>query len=114
MASSNTFQTARKTLIESEADKLPIHLCAKPNKNSMEQAKYESSMREMMENRIFLNDEERKAFGDVVRQGVPASLRAQFWNLCTGIYMYQKGYCDEYYQTLHNSLQSGELSRYPN
>ena len=67
MASSNTFQTARKTLIECEADKLPIHLCAKPNKTTMEQAKYESSMREMMENRIFLNNEERKAFGDVVR-----------------------------------------------
>ena len=54
----------------------------------MEEAKYESSVREMMENRIFLDDEERKAFGEVVRQGVPANLRAQFWNLCTGIYMY--------------------------
>lgn len=80
----------------------------------MEDAKYESSVREMMENRMFLDDEERKAFGEVVRQGVPANLRAQFWNLCTGIYMYQRGYCEQYYQTLHNSLQSGELSHYPN
>lgn len=54
----------------------------------MDDAKYESSFAEMMNNRVFLDDEERKAFGEVVKQGVPASLRAQFWNLCTGIYMY--------------------------
>ena len=78
----------RKSLFEAESEKLPINLCAKPNRATMEEAKYESSVREMMENRIFLDDEERKAFGEVVRQGVPANLRAQFWNLCTGIYMY--------------------------
>ena len=113
-SSGNTFQAKRKSLFESESEKLPINLCAKPNLAAMGEAKYESSVREMMDNRIFLDDEERKAFGEVVRQGVPANLRAQFWNLCTGIYMYQQGYCEQYYQTLHNSLKSGELSHYPN
>lgn len=73
---SNVFQATRKSLNDCEADKLPINLCPKPNKSSMDEAKYISSMREMMENRVFLDDEERKAFGDVVRQGVPTCLRA--------------------------------------
>jgi len=84
----------RKSLFESENEKLPISLCAKPNKAVMDEAKYESAVREMMENRVFLDEDERRAFGEVVKQGIPASLRAQFWNLCTGIYMYEHGYCD--------------------
>lgn len=28
--------------------------------------------------------------------------------------MYQDGYCSTYYQTLHESLRSGELEQYPN
>ena len=28
--------------------------------------------------------------------------------------MYQQGYCQGYYQTLHESLQNGELEKYPN
>ena len=78
------------------------------------QNKYEQAVREMMENRVFLDEDERQALSEVVRQGVPANLRAQFWNLCTGIYMYQQGYCETYYQTLHESLRSGELKQYPN
>ena len=80
----------------------------------MDDAKYEQAVREMMENRVFLDEDERQALSEVVRQGVPANLRAQFWNLCTGIYMYQQGYCETYYQTLHESLRSGELKQYPN
>lgn len=80
----------------------------------MDEGRYEAAVREMMDNRVFLDDDERRAFGEVVRQGVPDSLRAQFWNLCTGINMYKNGYCDEYYRTLHQSIQSGELERYPN
>ena len=42
----------------------------------MDEAKYEMAVREMMDNRVFLDDEERKALGEVVKQGLPAKLRA--------------------------------------
>ena len=80
----------------------------------MTQGEYERSIRDLMENRDFLDDDEREAFKIYVNQGIPENLRARFWNICTGIRMYQRGYCDRYYQTLHESLQSGELERYPN
>lgn len=52
----------------------------------------------MLENRIYLDtEEERLAFGNVVRQGVPASVRADVWNLFTGVYMYKHGYVADYY-----------------
>ena len=50
----------------------------------------------------------------VVKQGIPENKRAQFWNLCTGIHRYQQGYCARYYQTLHDSIASGEMEQYPN
>ena len=52
-----------------------------------------------------------------MRQGVPDSLRAQFWNMCTNIgQTYIDGfYCHEYYQTLCEAIQSGNvLNPYPN
>ena len=81
----------------------------------MTEAQYEDSFREMLANRVYLGgEEERAAFGNVVRQGIPPSLRAEFWNLCTGIHMYRKGYCAGYYEALHEALRSGELTHYPN
>ena len=67
----------------------------------MDDATFEHSMRAMMDNRIYLDQKdsslERQAFGAVMKQGIPANCRAQFWNLCTGIHMYQRGYCADYY-----------------
>jgi len=68
-------------------------LCRKPDRKGMSGGEFEESFREMLENRLYLDNVEREAFGKVVKQGVPASLRAQFWNLCTGIHMYRNRYC---------------------
>lgn len=67
-----------------------------------------------MENRLYLEISEREAFAAVVRQGVPEELRGRFWNLCTGIHMYQFGYCQGYYQTLQAAILDGSLDKYPN
>jgi hypothetical protein len=44
---------------------------------------------EMLRGRVYLDDDknERDAFSKVVVQGdgIPPNLRAQFWNLCTGV-----------------------------
>ena len=63
----------RKTLFEREADKLPVSLWAKPNKQSMDSVEYARIVRELMENRDFLNDDEREAFKPYVIQGIPQS-----------------------------------------
>lgn len=75
----------------------------------MAEAEYEDSFREMIENRLYLDNVEREAFGKVVKQGVPSTLRGKFWNLCTGIHMYQTTYCKGYYQTLQDSIATGDL-----
>ena len=103
------------SILEADKNKLPMHLCHAPKRQNMSAAQYEDSFREMLANRVYLqNEEERAAFGNVVRQGIPPSLRAEFWNLCTGIHMYRKGYCAGYYEALHEALRSGELTHYPN
>lgn len=63
----------------------------------MSEQEFADSFREMMDNRLYLNIDEREAFANVVRQGLPDEHRGQFWNLCTGIHMYQNGYCEGYY-----------------
>ena len=65
---------------------------------------YERIVRELMENRDFLNAEEREAFKPYVIQGIPQNQRANFWNICTGIHMYQRGYCENYYEVLQDSV----------
>jgi len=65
----------REWKLETEQNKLPINLCRKPNKQTMTEDEYIDSIREMMNNRIFLDEDERQAFGFVVKQGIPASLR---------------------------------------
>ena len=42
----------------------------------MSEDEYEDSFREMLENRLYLDNMEREAFGKVVKQGVPPRLRA--------------------------------------
>ena len=79
---------SRPSLMQSESNKLPLHLCRRPDRKTMNEEEYEDSFREMLENRLYLDNVERQAFGQVVKQGVPPRLRAQFWNLCTGIHMY--------------------------
>ena len=80
----------------------------------MTDADYEDSFREMLDSRLYLDNVEREAFGKVVKQGIPPSLRANFWNLCTGIHMYQNCYCADYYQTLQDAIASADLEKYPN
>ena len=75
---------------------------------------YEDSFREMLDSRVYIESHEREAFSKVVMQGVPENLRGQFWNLCTGVYMYQQGYCDGYYQTLQDAIADGSIDKYPN
>lgn len=78
----------RPSLMTNESNKLPLHLCRVPNRKIMSDAEFEDSFREMIENRLYLDNVEREAFGKVVKQGVPENLRGKFWNLCTGIHMY--------------------------
>ena len=80
----------------------------------MSEAEYVEAFNEMLNHRMYLENDEREAFGKVVKQGIPESLRGRFWNLCTGIYAYKQGYCENYYQMLHESLKSGALEYYPN
>ena len=54
-------------MIRDEQNKLPIHLCRKPNLQTMSPEEYEESFREMLENRVNLDNEEREAFGRVVK-----------------------------------------------
>ena len=104
----------REWNIEKDEKKVPLSLLRKPNRQTMSPVEYVESVRQMLKNRVCLNDEERMAFFAVVRQGFPEVLRADFWNLCTGIHMYKYGYCDEYYHTLQAALASKQLDRYPN
>ena len=57
----------RASLMESESNKLPLHLCRKPERKTMTEAEYEDSFREMLENRLYLDNLEREAFGKVVK-----------------------------------------------
>ena len=67
-AASNTFNMKRLCLKDSEVNKLDLKThCEKPNREVMGEAKFESSVREMMSNRIYLDEDERKEFGDVVK-----------------------------------------------
>ena len=61
----------RNWMVQKEKNKLPISLCRKPNKLNMKEDEYIDSIREMLANRIYLDEEERQAFGLVVKQGVP-------------------------------------------
>ena len=56
----------RQSLISQEANKLPLSLCRKPNRATMQEQEYVDSIREMMENRIYLDDKERQAFRPIV------------------------------------------------
>ena len=104
----------REWNFDRDLKKVPLNLLRKPNRQNMQEEDYVDSIREMLRDRVCLSEDERLAFGAVVRQGMPASLRADFWNLCTGVHMYKYGYCDDYYKTLHRALESKQLERYPN
>jgi len=96
----------REWNVDRDSKKVPLNLLRKPNRQTMKEEEYADSVREMLKDRVCLSEEERGAFGAVVRQGMPTSLRADFWNLCTGVHMYKYGYCDDYYKTLHRALES--------
>ena len=42
-----------------------------------------------------------------VKQGLPEEVRAEFWNACTGVKMYQDYYVHNYYSTLQYALEYG-------
>ena len=66
-------------------------------------------------NKKTLSDANRKAFEEIIvnKGGVPASLRAEFWNLCTGIdHVFKSGHymSFNYYHTLCLKMQKTNSS----
>ena len=61
-----------------------------------------------------LSLEERETVGEIVYDGIPASMRALFWIKCSGLGAYKSNYCDNYYKRLCAADESGTLAQYPN
>lgn len=61
-----------------------------------------------------LSLEERETVGELVYDGIPASMRALFWIKCSGLSAYKSNYCDNYYKRLCTADESGTFAQYPN
>ena len=65
------------------------------------------------EKETIFTEEERIKIEWIAFKGIPDDKRRKFWNACTGIKAYQKGYCKDYYKKLVEADESGE-TKYPN
>ena len=66
-------------------------------------------IRAIIGDKTILNEHDRAEMEIYVKNGLPAEVRAEFWNACTGVKMYQNNYVDNYYSTLQYALEYGVL-----
>ena len=86
-----------------------------PRRATTARATSEEKIAKLLYGKTTLSDEDRVAMEDLLKEGpLPPHLRAQFWNVCTGIKAYNDYYCNNYYETMQIALEFQKLERYPN